>query len=673
MFATMSCSATMPANASSDAAKGGPALPARPGSRPCRPARASDADVLLPFGQRLDGTIVHVSAVERGLACACVCPGCGGRLVAHKGERKEHHFQHHSSAPCAGAFESALHKLAKQILDRELKLMLPVIEYGEGDDRVVESSGGLFEFDSAEIEVPFPGFQPDVVLHRGERRLLVEVLVTHETDLEKQERIARTGLSAVEIDLSRLAHSADLDQVTEAICRSAPRWWLHNERLTRARERWEAQQAAKARLAAEAAERIRLRKERELEQTAEHLRRALAAPVRERATNPHAAALREAGLVEFANRTIAGEDCFAVPRDVWQGAILVTVILKQLEQHPYAWGQSGVHPLELFRKGPLDPLIKRGIPAGKDEAEALAARVPGFVRPYDVVSSYLDYLALEGLIVAGRNRRWTVTESANEAIGERQAAARRRVDRRAQLTKIVHQIVGSLPEAERKGFALADWLTRPLRLNGLSPADAIVRDGEGDALVSAAEALKTMLSGGGKAQEDPLGLPVRGAMRRELDRRRIAAERAAEETRAREVEAAERAAAAERQAAASRVADLRWRATDGLSGDAAEWLAAPIANENEQTPLALAERDDAGLSRALQHLRSVMDRRADALRTAELRDHLRRIGRESAKPDHAHTFLYSGQPRWQGRRPIDYCTDPTSFETVRRLMMGVTR
>jgi hypothetical protein len=162
-------------------------------------------------------------------------------------------------------------------------------------------------------------------------------------------------------------------------------------------------------------------------------------------------------------------------------------------------------------------------------------------------------------------------------------------------------------------------------------------------------------------------------MRRELDRRRIAAERAAEEKRAREVEAAERAAAAERQAAASRVADLRWRATDGLSGDAAEWLAAPIANENEQTPLALAERDDAGLSRALQHLRSAMDRRADALRTAELRDRLRRIGRESAKPDHAHTFLYSGQPRWQGRRPIDYCTDPTSFETVRRLMMDVTR
>ena len=200
-----------------------------------------------------------------------------------------------------------------------------------------------------------------------------------------------------------------------------------------------------------------------------------------------------------------------------------------------------------------------------------------------------------------------------------------------------------------------------------------VRDREGDALVSAAEALRTMLSAGGAAQDDPLGLPVRGAMRRELDRRRIAAERAAEEQRVRELEAAERAAAAERQASASRVADLRWRAVDGLSAEAAEWLAAPIANENGETPLALAARNDAGLSRALQYLRAAAERRADALRTAELRDRLRRIGRESAKPDHAHAFLHSGQPRWQGVRPIDYCTDPTSFETVRKMMMDITR
>lgn len=662
----------MPANASDSASDSGPGLPARSRPRSRQPARASTADVLLPFGQRHDGRIVHVSEVDRGLACACACPGCGGRLVAHKGKRKEHHFQHHASAPCAGAFESALHKLAKQILDSELRLTLPVIDYGEGTDRVIESEGGVFEFDRAELEVPFPGFQPDVVLHRGERRLLVEVLVTHETNLEKQKRIAQTGLSAVEIDLSGLPRSADADQVTEAICRSAPRWWLHNERLSRARQRWEAQQAEKARLAAEAAERVRLLEERELNKAAERLRRALAAPVSAWVANSHVAALREAGLEAFTNRAIAGEGCFAVPRATWQGAILDTVILKQLAQHPYAWGQSGVHPLELFRKGPLDRLVKRSIPADKEEAKALAALVPGFIRPYDVASSYLGYLASEGLIVAGRNRRWTVTESMSEVIGERQAAARRRVNRLAHLTRLVHQIVGSLPKAEQKGFVLADWLDRRLQLNALSPAEAIARDREGAALVAAAEALKTTLSGSGKVQDDPLGLPVRAAMERELERRRFANAQAAEEKRAREAEAVERAAAAERQASAGRVADLRWRAVDGLVGDAAEWLAAPIATEDDQTPLVLAARDDAGLSRALRHLKYAADARSDALRIESLREELRRIGRKSAKPDHAHAFLHSGQPRWQGMRPIDYCTDPNTFNTVLKLMKHVT-
>ena len=37
------------------------------------------------WGSR-NGKAVHVSEVSRGLACGCVCPGCGAQLVA-KGVR----------------------------------------------------------------------------------------------------------------------------------------------------------------------------------------------------------------------------------------------------------------------------------------------------------------------------------------------------------------------------------------------------------------------------------------------------------------------------------------------------------------------------------------------------------------------------------------------------------
>ena len=39
-----------------------------------------------------EGKLLHISEVPRGLACGCVCPACGDRLVARQGPLREHHF-----------------------------------------------------------------------------------------------------------------------------------------------------------------------------------------------------------------------------------------------------------------------------------------------------------------------------------------------------------------------------------------------------------------------------------------------------------------------------------------------------------------------------------------------------------------------------------------------------
>ena len=33
-----------------------------------------------------DGRLLHIGEVPSGLACNCVCPGCGRRMVAKKGD-----------------------------------------------------------------------------------------------------------------------------------------------------------------------------------------------------------------------------------------------------------------------------------------------------------------------------------------------------------------------------------------------------------------------------------------------------------------------------------------------------------------------------------------------------------------------------------------------------------
>ena len=73
------------------------------------------------FAHTRDGEIVSVKEVQNGLRCNCYCPQCSARLVA-KNRSTEHviaHFAHlpgHSNDACKSAGETALHKLAKDIL-----------------------------------------------------------------------------------------------------------------------------------------------------------------------------------------------------------------------------------------------------------------------------------------------------------------------------------------------------------------------------------------------------------------------------------------------------------------------------------------------------------------------------------------------------------------------------
>lgn len=55
----------------------------------------------LYFGVAVDtGELLSIEAVPRGLSCKCICPACGTRLEARKGEKKAHHFAHETNNEC---------------------------------------------------------------------------------------------------------------------------------------------------------------------------------------------------------------------------------------------------------------------------------------------------------------------------------------------------------------------------------------------------------------------------------------------------------------------------------------------------------------------------------------------------------------------------------------------
>src|SRR5690349_237693 len=71
--------------------------------------------------------MVSPGDVESGLACGCICPGCEAPLIAKKGDKVVWHFAHEGAA-CDNGAETAIHRMAKQILAEERTVALPAVD-----------------------------------------------------------------------------------------------------------------------------------------------------------------------------------------------------------------------------------------------------------------------------------------------------------------------------------------------------------------------------------------------------------------------------------------------------------------------------------------------------------------------------------------------------------------
>jgi hypothetical protein len=186
----------------------------------------------LCYGLR-DNVLLHISQVESGLACGCVCPGCSGRLVARKGRRRDHHFAHYSAQPCQHAGESALHRAAKEILENAGKIRLPAvrIDFKSHRDPYELAPASTYCIDSVRLEQRAGDLIPDVIATLGGRQLLIEVFVTHRVDALKRARLCKLGCSALEIDVSQAPRDLPRDELTKLIVdETANKRWINNAR-----------------------------------------------------------------------------------------------------------------------------------------------------------------------------------------------------------------------------------------------------------------------------------------------------------------------------------------------------------------------------------------------------------------------------------------------------------
>lgn len=165
--------------------------------------------------------MVSINAVERGLKCNCCCPKCKEHLVAKLGKEggRQPHFAHKKDSDCHGAYMTAIHLMAEQIIQEKKAIMLPAFN-------IVKARKISFVKVELEKRIERKDLQPDIVAETEDgKRWIIEIRNTHEVDDKKKTKIVESGITCLEIDV----REQKLENLESFILTSSEnREWINN-------------------------------------------------------------------------------------------------------------------------------------------------------------------------------------------------------------------------------------------------------------------------------------------------------------------------------------------------------------------------------------------------------------------------------------------------------------
>lgn len=157
------------------------------------------------------GLLISVHETRNGLDCNCMCPKCWVKLIKkwHWESRvqwkRRAHFAHYTEIECEWAYESTIHKLAKQIISNDKELFLPSYTSNEwffwrgslSAKRVIFTKWVRIEENQSLLDR-----RPDAiwVLENG-AEIWIEFAYSHFISWEKLRIIIQNWIECIEVDL----------------------------------------------------------------------------------------------------------------------------------------------------------------------------------------------------------------------------------------------------------------------------------------------------------------------------------------------------------------------------------------------------------------------------------------------------------------------------------------
>lgn len=337
-------------------------------------AKTVQLSLRVPFGLR-NGRMVSPGDVESGLACGCICPGCEAPLLAKKGDKVVWHFAHESAA-CDNGTETAIHRMAKQILAEDRTVALPGVDvsvsaidaYGQEKKASMRiAPPTIVQYHDVLLEVAKDSRRPDAVGTGGSatQEHYIEVFVRHAVDDVKAAEFQARDAICFEICLDDIQGSLTTDTLRDAVTASPERIrWISYPGWAEAKRQLTAELAASAEIARqrkfhEDREREHLesiwededRERKKAWQSLQREERLLAKREKERAAQQKIAnkkfkeapednkraflrsklQLTEASTPILINAYVYGDRSFGVARDIWQADVFRALIFSGFE------------------------------------------------------------------------------------------------------------------------------------------------------------------------------------------------------------------------------------------------------------------------------------------------------------------------------------------------------
>ena len=178
-----------------------------------------------------DNSLVHISEVESGLQCGCKCPACGETLIARKGDKVIHHFAHKSTVECEFGYQTSLHLAAKKVISENGIIQVPALylTFPETGKKELIEPEKVLRVSEVILEKKLDNIIPDILLITDIGKIIVEIFVTHEIDLEKKKRIKALGVPTIEIDLSKIDRDISEQDLQEILInKNEYKSWIYN-------------------------------------------------------------------------------------------------------------------------------------------------------------------------------------------------------------------------------------------------------------------------------------------------------------------------------------------------------------------------------------------------------------------------------------------------------------